>query len=254
MYLSENKIYKLEPNSFRGLFDLEELHLKNNLVHHLHGHTFNGLKRLHTLNFNNNKLQTLDLRVLGPLLATLKKLYMKGNNIKQVSHEYLFAEMKQLKTIDLSDNKILQLDGNPLAGLPHLQTIFISSNHFSCGITDLCLLDPVLRKEWKVVGLERGITFDEPKCTDRHRKQHPILSQHRRQIVERGVRCEPPEIPQHRWVAKETTVAAVVEEETGRPSSQLNSENAKIGSSSTRHFSSRCLAGLTILFVIKSFL
>lgn len=62
--------------------------------------------------------------------------------------------------------------------------------------------------------------------------------------MERGVRCEPPEIPLNRWVATETTVAAVVEEATGRPSSQLNSENAKIGgSSSTRHFSSRCVAG-----------
>jgi len=250
MYLSDNRIYKLEPEAFKGLYNLEELHLKNNLVHHLHKDTFKGLKKLHTLNFNNNKLQTLDLRVLAPFLSTLKKLYLRGNHLRQVRNEHVFAQMKQLRTLDLSDNRILQLDGNPLAGLPRLQTVFVANNRFSCGITDLCLLDPLLRKEWRVVGLDRGITFDEPKCTDRHRKQHPIQSQHKKQVLDRGVRCEPPRTPPLLDFAVETTAVErrQVEEVTGIPVSQMDYVNQEYkGSSSTRHFSSRSLAALTIL-------
>ena len=133
--------------------------------------------------------------MLAPFLATLEKLHLRGNRLMQVHNDGVFAQMKQLRALDLSDNRILQLDGNPLAGLPRLRTVFVANNRFSCGITDLCLLDPLLRKEWRVVGLDRGITFDEPKCTSRHREQRPIRLQHKRRVLDRGVRCEPPRTP-----------------------------------------------------------
>ncbi|XP_024893460.1 reticulon-4 receptor-like 1, partial [Temnothorax curvispinosus] len=77
LYLQQNEISALEPDTFRDLSQLELLRLYGNKLSHIVVGTFAGLSNLKDIMMSNNNIQTVDIGTFADLVK-LRHLYFDG--------------------------------------------------------------------------------------------------------------------------------------------------------------------------------
>ena len=143
--LGGNKVHSIEPDSFEGLSNLEEIWLGKNSIPRLIN--LHPLKNLKILSIQSNKLKKIENL---EELTNLEELYLSHNFITKI--EGLEKNLK-LNTLDVTSNKITSLEnlnhlsnltdiwasfnkidqsfeslGENLSGLSRLETIYLEGN------------------------------------------------------------------------------------------------------------------------------
>lgn len=129
---------------FKGLRELEEIHIMWSAVPNLGAHSFWGLKELKTLNLTHNSLSTLmDTNFKG--LASLKHLDMSYNLIESVPSA-VFRHVRHLHSLSLANNRISSLVTRIFFGLSRLEHLDLSNNPIKELQPELFSDVPVLKK------------------------------------------------------------------------------------------------------------
>ncbi|XP_066559346.1 fibromodulin-like [Amia ocellicauda] len=98
--LDNNKISKIQPNSFEGMLNLSVLLLHDNAIQEVGG-ALKGLKSLSLLDISNNQLTKLP----DNLPEHLHQLYLEFNNITTIPGDY-FHRFPKLQYVRLSNNQL----------------------------------------------------------------------------------------------------------------------------------------------------
>ena len=81
LYLDQNKIEKIEKNTFNGLSSLQSLSLSENEIEKIEENAFNGLSTLKELKLSFNKIKVIEDNTFNGL-SSLKELYLSKNKIE----------------------------------------------------------------------------------------------------------------------------------------------------------------------------
>ncbi|KAK0148268.1 Toll-like receptor 13 [Merluccius polli] len=129
--LSGNKISKLNKTDLENVPNLLRLDLKRNWISKIESGTFVSQISLEVLILNTNKLGNLQEGMFDGLL-NLTELRLTRNNIQTVAPAS-FKSLTKLKSLDLGYNKLSHLTNiqHILQHTPHLQNLYIPSNHIS---------------------------------------------------------------------------------------------------------------------------
>jgi insulin-like growth factor-binding protein complex acid labile subunit len=150
LYLSENKLKKIQQGAFKGLFKLEILHLDKNNIDEIEMNSFENLNKLKELKIESNRIKIIKNGILfGKInltslylyqnsieniesiafntLFTLKKLFLFSNKIKQIKFGH-FIHLKSCEELRLDKNEIGSFDANTFIGLDNLKTLDLSGN------------------------------------------------------------------------------------------------------------------------------
>jgi hypothetical protein len=146
----------VDPDAFRGLPELEHLHLHNNRIRNLQRGTFAKMTNLRSLHLAHNRIQSIEPGLFIDLinldyislesnliqqlqadvflgLTELRDLWLCKNEISYL-HPATFKHMKKLRLICLENNNNLQVPTDrPFLDVPTLENLFISD----CNITNL---------------------------------------------------------------------------------------------------------------------
>ncbi|XP_076839012.1 matrix-remodeling-associated protein 5 [Brachyhypopomus gauderio] len=114
MKLSYNKLTVISQHTFQGLWSIARLHLDHNHLEFIHPYAFLGLTSLRLLQLEGNRLQQLHP-------ATFATLSVLGH-----------FPMSTLKHLYLSENGLRTLPQKMLAGMPHLENLFLHENPWTC--------------------------------------------------------------------------------------------------------------------------
>ena len=137
--LNEKDIKNIQPDTFKGLKNLQKLNLNYNQIETIESGAFNGLTKLEELYLEYNQITTIKPDIFNGL-NILKKLVLKNNQITTINPvetinnntRGLFSELKILMFLDLSGNKINTIKENTFDGinnLTNLQLILGKSNY-----------------------------------------------------------------------------------------------------------------------------
>lgn len=127
LYLSYNKIEKLDADIFNNLNNLKVLSLSNNIISYLYESIFTNLIELKTLDISINNIKKLDKDIFKDLL-NLEGLYLSDNKIEKLDKD-IFTNLNNLKSLSLSSNIISYLDESIFNNLIELKSLNISSNN-----------------------------------------------------------------------------------------------------------------------------
>ncbi|KAL7845623.1 hypothetical protein AOLI_G00238150 [Acnodon oligacanthus] len=114
MKMSYNKLRVISRQTFQGLWNLARLHLDHNRLEFIHPDAFQGLTSLRLLQLEGNRLQQLHP-------ATFATLSVLG-----------YFPVSTLKNLYLSENGLTTLPQKMLAGMPHLENLFLHDNPWIC--------------------------------------------------------------------------------------------------------------------------
>ena len=125
LFLGNNRINKLNQQSFEKLQELEELELDRNQLDssRISNLTFQALVSLKILTMSWNKLSEIP----NHLPTSLVYLRLDFNRIKTVTVN-ITKSLTKLILLDLSHNEISQVDSKALFQLPFLKTLKLKSN------------------------------------------------------------------------------------------------------------------------------
>ncbi|XP_056414686.1 reticulon-4 receptor-like 1 [Hyla sarda] len=127
LWLYSNNITFIDPATFEGFDNLEELDLGDNrYLRALSGETFQGLSRLHTLNLYKCGLSSLPSGIFGGL-HSLQFLYLQNNHIEFLQDD-IFIDLVNLSHLFLHGNKLWSLHQNTFRGLVNLDRLLIHQN------------------------------------------------------------------------------------------------------------------------------
>ncbi|XP_064812087.1 extracellular matrix protein 2 [Oncorhynchus masou masou] len=125
--MNGNKITRLSPYSFKGLFHLLSLELEDNLFHdgNVSPLTFKPLKRVQYLCMNMNRFRSLPLG----LPRSLQELRMRDNQLQEVP-EGVLSELAKLRVLDLSHNLLHEgtISNRAWVKLTSLEALDLSHN------------------------------------------------------------------------------------------------------------------------------
>lgn len=102
---SNNRIQRIETNTFGRLKNLRELVLSNNKLQSLDYQAFDNLENLRTLDLSNNRILYLQGAQFEGQMPQLIKLDLRGNNLQSV-HAAAFKGLNVLLELDLSENRL----------------------------------------------------------------------------------------------------------------------------------------------------
>uniref|UniRef100_A0A1I8HEU8 Chaoptin n=1 Tax=Macrostomum lignano TaxID=282301 RepID=A0A1I8HEU8_9PLAT len=105
LYLNDNRISRVEPNSFECLEALEELRLERNLIAVLPNFAFKWLNSLNSLKLHGNRLESVEEFAFGHCCGRLTQL-------------------------SLVDNQLGYLPDHLLIGMPNLTGLYLDRNQF----------------------------------------------------------------------------------------------------------------------------
>jgi Leucine-rich repeat (LRR) protein len=156
--LSGNGIDHISPAAFNGLLQLQSLNLSRNHLLGFEEKVFSGLTSLRHLDLSFNhltKIENKSYTVLEDLLS-LEYLYLRGNNISQItakslpsspwtpfnirfvdlSYNFLYSiktaiGFERVRELDLSHNRIRTLDQNVFGNMSSLISLDLSHNHLT---------------------------------------------------------------------------------------------------------------------------
>ncbi|XP_024893667.1 leucine-rich repeat transmembrane neuronal protein 4-like, partial [Temnothorax curvispinosus] len=127
LYLNQgNRISVLKRESFRGLPNLERLHLDGNVVP-LSGHLFAELGHLQSLSLIFNKIDSIPKDSFAGL-SSLMWLYLGHNDIEAIEAESFSNVNPGLLYLWLNSNKISRVAPGSFAGLTELSRLHLDYN------------------------------------------------------------------------------------------------------------------------------
>ncbi|XP_075445414.1 reticulon-4 receptor-like 1 isoform X1 [Ascaphus truei] len=127
LWLYSNNITFIDPATFEGFDNLEELDLGDNrYLRALAAETFQGLSRLHALYLYKCGLSSLPSGIFSGL-HSLQFLYLQDNHI-EVLQDDIFIDLVNLSHLFLHGNKLWSLHQNTFRGLVNLDRLLIHQN------------------------------------------------------------------------------------------------------------------------------
>jgi len=143
LYLTNNKLVRLNNETFAGLRALEVLYIDNATIFKLDHGMFDSMRNLEFLNLERNRLQ---VRFLHPQifsgLGKLKTLLLGGNELESLGdNPDLFIHLKSLTYLGLQGNDLVSLDYRIFHPLVFLQGIDLTGNQLSSWPKNRMLFD-----------------------------------------------------------------------------------------------------------------
>ncbi|KAM8797305.1 reticulon-4 receptor-like 1 [Eudromia elegans] len=127
LWIYSNNITFIDPNTFEGFVNLEELDLGDNrYLRALAADTFQGLVKLHALYLYKCGLSSLPSGIFGGL-HNLQYLYLQDNHIEFLQDD-IFVDLVNLSHLFLHGNKLWSLHQNTFRGLVNLDRLLIHQN------------------------------------------------------------------------------------------------------------------------------
>ncbi|NXF21603.1 R4RL1 protein, partial [Rhodinocichla rosea] len=127
LWIYSNNITFIDPNTFDGFVNLEELDLGDNrYLRALAADTFQGLVKLHALYLYKCGLSSLPSGIFGGL-HNLQYLYLQDNHIEFLQDD-IFVDLVNLSHLFLHGNKLWSLHQNTFRGLINLDRLLIHQN------------------------------------------------------------------------------------------------------------------------------
>ncbi|XP_030759037.1 leucine-rich repeats and immunoglobulin-like domains protein 3 [Sitophilus oryzae] len=129
--ISFNQIKELTDGQFVELHltDLKLLNLSNNKLYDIHFNAFKGLEHLKTLDLSFNAVEYFN-EAWFESLSSLEGLYLRGNKLKSINKQPLIS-LKNLRELDISQCGIIHLNSNIFSNIPRLQYLDISDNYLT---------------------------------------------------------------------------------------------------------------------------
>ncbi|XP_030328209.1 reticulon-4 receptor-like 1 [Strigops habroptila] len=122
LWIYSNNITFIDPNTFDGFVNLEELDLGDNrYLRALAADTFQGLVKLHALYLYKCGLSSLPSGIFGGL-HNLQYLYLQDNHIEFLQDD-IFVDLVNLSHLFLHGNKLWSLHQNTFRGLINLDRL-----------------------------------------------------------------------------------------------------------------------------------
>ena len=143
LWLSGNKLTKLESGVFQGLHNLDILALYENRMVDLNIGLFRELTRLTRLDLDTCQLRALSVGVFQGL-RNLNKLYLYSNHLVRLDVG-LFDELTSLRFLSFSNNELIDLPVGVFHGLGSLNSLYLYGN--------------------RLVTLDVGLFWDVPRLT-----------------------------------------------------------------------------------------
>ena len=158
LFLDNNRLVNLSSRIFTilGLYSVQTLTLQRCSLRHIESHTFQNLTHLKFLSLSQNPLTAAALHqaLMGLSFTSLKKLHLKGLNLKDINDttfihlagnivtefmldhsdidrmpSNLFSGFTDLRTLSLKRNKIIEISDNTFLPLTKLTSLWISDNN-----------------------------------------------------------------------------------------------------------------------------
>ncbi|OCT94065.1 reticulon-4 receptor-like 1 [Xenopus laevis] len=127
LWLYSNNITFIDPATFEGFDNLEELDLGDNRhLRALAADTFQGLSRLHALHLYKCGLSSLPSGIFSGL-HSLQFLYLQDNHIEFLQDD-IFIDLVNLSYLFLHGNKLWSLHQNTFRGLVNLDRLLLHQN------------------------------------------------------------------------------------------------------------------------------
>jgi Leucine-rich repeat (LRR) protein len=127
--LTRNSIARIWPNGFIGLgVGLKKLWLSSNKIKKIEATTFEPINQLEELYLRSNEIKLVKIDYFKEL-TKLQILDLSFNKIKEIEKDS-FKDLKELKEISLQYNELEQIDSELFRGLENLETIYLHYNKF----------------------------------------------------------------------------------------------------------------------------
>ena len=123
--LSQNRLIKIEENSFLNLFKLRHLNLSFNKLDLENGRFKNNY--LETLDLSFNEIKYLDSNSTLVYLNSLNSFNLSNNRLKMID-SYLLRDLRQLKDVNLASNNLKLINENSFFDLKNLTILRLSFN------------------------------------------------------------------------------------------------------------------------------
>ncbi|KAL2087399.1 hypothetical protein ACEWY4_016227 [Coilia grayii] len=133
-----NDIHNIPDGAFRDLNSLQMLKLSYNKLHELGREALHGLWSLTRLHLDHNRLEVLHPDTFQGLTG-LRLLQLEGNRLQQL-HPHTFCTfsllghfpLSTLRHLHLADNALHTLPHALLQAAPHLETLTLHGNPWTC--------------------------------------------------------------------------------------------------------------------------
>lgn len=126
LFLTNNKLFKLETNVFQQLKCVENLNLSNNQLQGLHESTFQNCHLICHLDLSNNNLKCLSENIFNSC-KNLKSLNLANNQIECLERN-VFQELEMLKDFNIASNGLKSLEAKAFDKCLEISKIDISEN------------------------------------------------------------------------------------------------------------------------------
>jgi Leucine-rich repeat (LRR) protein len=126
LYIDHNYVASIEVGSFDNLKNLIELNLHANRLNKIEHGYFNALSNLQVLFVDNNLIESIEVNSFDSMFK-LKRLHLHSNKIKEIQNKNLY-ERKELETLYLYQNNIETIETIPFYTLYSLKKLYLSSN------------------------------------------------------------------------------------------------------------------------------
>uniref|UniRef100_A0A4W5MQ98 Reticulon 4 receptor-like 1b n=1 Tax=Hucho hucho TaxID=62062 RepID=A0A4W5MQ98_9TELE len=127
LWIYSNNITYIEPSTFHGFAQLEELDLGDNRhLRSLAADTFHGLGRLHALHLYRCGLSALPSNIFQGL-RNLQYLYLQDNHLEFLQDD-IFVDLHNLSHLFLHGNRLWSLHQNTFRGLGALDRLLLHHN------------------------------------------------------------------------------------------------------------------------------
>ena len=129
LYLTQNKISYVSPDSLAKLGNLEILYLDRNKLHDdsFVRNAFKGLVNLRELELGFNLLT----RIPQQLSFTLERLHITANQLEYLRKSEL-SGLHNLRVLDLAYNRLKSVEHGALESLPNVEAADLSGNNWLC--------------------------------------------------------------------------------------------------------------------------
>lgn len=113
--LSENRISRIRPGSFKGLRILDMLLLENNRITSLEANVFSELPILNSLNVKHNEISNISERAFAGIESNLEWLELGHNRLDHIPSHALLP-LHNLRQLDLDSNRIVDVPEDAFEG------------------------------------------------------------------------------------------------------------------------------------------
>lgn len=120
-------ITKINPEAFRGLSNLDALHLSRNIFKKLDANLFEDLCSLKHLHIGECHIAEIDTRAFQGL-ANLIELHLSDNKLSSIDNVNLFNGVPKLERLYLHSNTIFYIDPKCFAGLTKIYRLSLYDN------------------------------------------------------------------------------------------------------------------------------